>query len=130
MYMYNVYRPCAADVRRLNFPDIYRIMSGKRMVVSIAFSRKKRTCNHVQTVCCSIPIGNYQTVEIHRLSACSRENAASNGLYYTVLYSILPLKMADLPYISVLDDVTAQGLLYVLTSIMQYNYSTCTSNPT
>ena len=24
-----IYRPCAADVRRLNFPDIYRIMSGK-----------------------------------------------------------------------------------------------------
>ena len=99
--MYNVYRPCAADVRRLNFPDIYRIMSGKKMVVSIAFSRKKHTCNHVQTICCSIPIGNYQTAEIHRLSACNRENAASNGLYYTVLYSTLPLKMADPPYISV-----------------------------
>ena len=52
----------------------------------------------------------YQTVEIHRLSACSRENAANNGLYYTVLYSILLLKMADSPYISLLDDVTAQGL--------------------
>ena len=40
-YYYNiVYRPCAADIRMLNFLDIYRIMSGKRMVVSIAFSRK------------------------------------------------------------------------------------------
>ena len=34
-------RPCAADIRILNFLDIFHITSGKRMVVSIAFSRKR-----------------------------------------------------------------------------------------
>ena len=109
-----VYRPCAADVISLNFPYIYRIISvfeWQKNGFFYCILQKKRTWNHEQTICCSIPIGNYQTVEIHRLSACSRENAANNGLHYTVLYSILPLKMADSPYISVLDDVTAQGLL-------------------
>ena len=109
-----VYRPYAADVRRLNFPDIYRIMTFFEWQKTVVSLQKKRTWNHEQTICCSIPIGNYQTVEIHRLSACSRENAANNGLYYTVLYSILPLKMADSPYISVLDDITTQGLLVVI----------------
>ena len=31
----------------------------------IAFSRKRALGNSVQPICCSIPIGNYQTVEIH-----------------------------------------------------------------
>ena len=73
--------------------------------------QKKNTSNHVQTICCSIPIGNYQTVDIYWLSTCSRENAASK--HYTVLCSILPLKMADVPffvYYIVLNDVATQGL--------------------
>ena len=111
----SAYRPCAADVRRFNFPDIYRIMTffewQKNDGCFYCILQKKRTWNHEQTICCSIPIGNYQTVEIHRLSACSRENAANNGLYYTVVSCHSKWRIRRVfPYISVLDDVTAQGL--------------------
>ena len=108
-----IYRLCAAYVRRLNFPYVYHIISVYEWQKNGCFHcilQKKRTWNHEQTMFFN-SIGNYQTIEVHRLSACSRENAVNNGLYYTVLYSILPLKMTDSPYNSVLDDVhvTAQG---------------------
>ena len=61
--LFSPYRPCAVDIRRLNLPDIFQIMSSKKMFLYIL--QKKTTYNHVQTICCSIPIGNYQTVEIH-----------------------------------------------------------------
>ena len=35
------YRPCAVDVGRFYILNIFHVMSGKRMVVSIAFPRKR-----------------------------------------------------------------------------------------
>ena len=71
--------PCALNVRRCHILDIFSVINGKRMIVSIAFSIKKHLQTMCRQYCCSIPIGNYQTVEIHWLSACSRENTANNG---------------------------------------------------
>ena len=131
MYMYNVYRPCAADVRRLNFPDIYRIMSGKRMVVSIAFSRKSALAIKCRQYVVQFQLGTTRLLRfIDFLLAVERTQQVMDS---TTLYCIVSCHSKwrirhIFPYISVLDDVTAQGLLYVLTSIMQYNYSL--SNPT
>ena len=83
--------------------------------------QKKRTWNHEQTICFSIPIGNYQTVEVHRLSACSRENAANNELYCTVLYSILPLKTADRPCAVTSSNTEIYGKCAILSGKILYN---------
>ena len=63
----------------------------------IAFSRKRALGNPVQTICCSIPIGNYQTDYLLAVAKMQQ----SHGRHYTVLYSILPFKMADVQFIFV-----------------------------
>ena len=45
---------------------------------------KEHGCNRVQKIGCSIPLGNYHTVGVNQLSACSRENTANNGYHYNV----------------------------------------------
>ena len=83
-------------------------MSCKRTVVSSAFSRKSAlgimSRQYVQ-----FQLGTTRVLRfIDFLLAVERMQQIMDST--TLLCSILPLKMPDLPYILVLDDVTAQGL--------------------
>ena len=90
--LFSPYRHCAADIRRLNFPDSFPIMSGKKCFFSITFSRKRPL-----TIMCRQYVVQFQlgTTRLLRFIdfQLAVENTASNGCYYTVLYTILPLKM-------------------------------------
>ena len=64
------YRPYAVDVRRFHIPDIFRIMSGKRMVASVALDRKRALA-----IMCRQYVVQFQfwTTKLYQLSACSRD---------------------------------------------------------
>ena len=81
--LFSPYRPCAADVRRLNFPNIFHIISGKKRCFFITFSRKRPL-----TIMCRQYVVQFQlgTTRLLRFIdfQFAVENAASNGLYCTL----------------------------------------------
>ena len=112
------YRPCAADVRRLNFPDIYRIMTffeWQKTVVSIAFSRNSALGIMSRQYVVQFQLGTTRLLRfIDFLLAVERTQQIMDS---TTLYCIVSCHSKwrihrVFPYISMLDDVTAQGLYY------------------
>ena len=110
-------RPCAADVRRLNFPDIYRIMTffeWQKTVVSITFSRKSALGIMSRQYVVQFQLGTTRLLRfIDFLLAVERTQQIMDS---TTLYCIVSCHSKwrirrIFPYISVLDDVTTQGLL-------------------
>ena len=118
-----MYRPCAADVRRLNFPDIYRIMTffeWQKTVVSIAFSRKSALGIMSRQYVIQFQLGTTRLLRfIDFLLAVERTQQIMDS---TTLYCIVSCHSKwrirrVFPYISVLDDVTAQGLYNINSKI-------------
>ena len=116
---YVLYRPCAADVRRLNFLDIYRILTffeWQKTVVSIAFSRKSALGIMSRQYVVQFQLGTTRLLRfIDFLLAVERTQQIMDS---TTLYCIVSCHSKwrirrVFPYISVLDDVTAQGLYIV-----------------
>ena len=101
-------------------------MSGKRMVVSIAFSRKSTLGIMSRQYIVQFQMRTTRLLRfIDFMLAVERMQEIKDSTTLYFLYSVSPLKMANSPYISVLDhldNITAQGLYSNLLTPSLYKF--------